>query len=475
MRKAKNFIPYIVAGIICFMVSVPVFSKSVVLDEAYSVVLSRGSLREIAAGAAMDVHPPLYYMILKVSSLLGGESLLKCRLVTALATYLNLLLIGATVIRKEWGNRAAVIYLLWFGFTYGTVEKTVFLRMYSWGALFVTAAALQAYFYYEKGGIRRLAAAAALTLAAMYTHYYALLAVFLIWVILFAAVLWKQRDKIKQVLSVGGVIVLGYLPWLGNLLAQSRKVTEDYWLSAFDWTQWWLTPAALMESSDAEATGIGVMLYVVVLAAIVAALLRRKWKPLLCILVFGGTMLSGALLSILVTPIWATRYMYVVFGLLALFVALVAGEKTSRWSFLYQGLLVLILCITGGVSLHTMLADELMTCDAGAWTAFAENQVKAGDFLLIDDPYEHEVVYRFYMPEAKIISVEELSADTMEQQLQELMEKAGDSSVWYVDNYRLQRLGQEKLTEALKGYALEKEGSFEIKQKTLDVFRIVRQ
>ena len=149
MKKMKIATPYILALLICLFVSFPAVSNSIVLDEAYTLGLIRGSISEIIRGAASDVHPLLYYLILKLSDLFGSESLFKYRIVTAMGTYLNLLLVGATMVRKQWGCRVSVLYILWFGLTYGTLEKSTFVRMYSWGAFFVTSAAVLLYTYYN--------------------------------------------------------------------------------------------------------------------------------------------------------------------------------------------------------------------------------------------------------------------------------------------------------------------------------------
>ena len=236
MTKVKNVIPYIVAMAVCGFVAFPVVSNSVVLDEAYSILLVRGSVPEIIKGTAVDVHPPLYYLILKLTSLFVGESLVWYRIVTALATWLNLLILGATFIRKRWGWRVSVIYILWFGLTYSTLEKSSLVRMYSWAAFFVTATALFLFAYYEKRSMKSLALGILMTLGAMYTHYYAVLAVFVIWVMLLAA-FWLRREKVWGILLGGVIVTVGYLPWLGVLLTQFRNVAEDYWISSFDWAE----------------------------------------------------------------------------------------------------------------------------------------------------------------------------------------------------------------------------------------------
>ena len=67
MNHVKKIVPYGLALIIAGVVALPVFSKSIIMDEAYSMLLVQGSIGEIISGTAIDVHPPLYYLILKVA------------------------------------------------------------------------------------------------------------------------------------------------------------------------------------------------------------------------------------------------------------------------------------------------------------------------------------------------------------------------------------------------------------------------
>lgn len=474
MKKFKVIIPYITAVVVCLFVSFPAVSKSIVLDEAYSVELVRGSVPGIIQGAAADVHPPFYYLILKASEFFGGESLLKYRLVTALGTYLNMFLLGAVLIRKRWGCRVSVLYILWFGLTYGTLEKTTFLRMYTWGAFFVTAAALFLLRFYEKNRKKDLAVGIAMTLAAMYTHYYAVISVFLMWAVLLFFVFFRKRRETGIVLLGGALVTLGYLPWLKTLLAQSMRVADSYWMTGFDWKEWRVVPAALMESADESFIGIGMVLYSFLIILLLLALVRKKWISLICAAVFFGTMLAGALFSVFITPIWATRYMYVDWGLIALFVAVTAGEVISPFSNISQGLLVLILIMTGGVSAHIMLTDETMSSTADEWVAFLAENVDENACLIVDDPNEHECVFRFYLPDADFVFTEELLLQGAEDGLEDFLSESTGRQLWYVIDYRQPKIGVEKMQACLEelGYAFEPAGYFTIEHKALEIFKV---
>lgn len=473
MAKFKQYIPYMVAAALCVFVTFPVVSKSVILDEAYSILLVRKSVPDIILGTAGDVHPPLYYLILKFFSLFGGESLLMYRAATALATWLNLIFLGATLIRKRWGVRVSVLYMLWFGLTFSTLERSSLIRMYSWAAFFVTAAALYCFFYYESQSKKDLAMGIAMTLGAMYTHYYALLAAFTVWVMLLAVSLFRKK-KTLPVLAGGVIVTAGYLPWLGILLTQFRSVAEDYWITSMDWSEWKMVPAYLMEASDADPSGIGAVLYALILMTLLTALLRKRWDALCSAAVFVGTMVLAAVISVAVTPIWTTRYMYVAWGMAALFMAITIGETVSRYSGLIQGMTVLLLLVVGLHSFQLMMEDETMVSTADEWVDFLRDNVTADACVIFDDPQEHRLVYQYYMPEAAVIGVSRLKQGGLQDSLADYLGENRGKDLWYIIDYRQQTLGCDKMKNALEklGYTMESRGSFIIKQKTLEIFRV---
>lgn len=471
LNKIRAVVPYLAAAAVCILVSLPAGSQSVVLDEAYSAILVRGNIGEIIKGAAADVHPPLYYLILKCSSFFGGESLTKYRLVTLAATWLNLFLLGAGIIRRHFGERVSLFYILWFGAAYATLDLSVYVRMYSWGAFFVTAAALSLYLYYKEGGMRRYVCAVTATLAAMYTHYYAVMAVFFLWLILLAAVVFRRRERLRQVLLGGVLVAAGYLPWLGVLLQQSAKVADDYWISEFDWRECILAPAHLWDSSF---EGMGLVLYVPAAALLLRACLRRNKAALACFAAFAATMLTGGLFSVLVAPIWQDRYLYVAWGLLSLFVALAAGEGTGTRLWIPQVLLLGMLCVAGKFSLDTMLEDEWMTCSDREWVDFLEDQVAEDAVVIVDDPYEHRLVYQFYLPDARIVMVRNLLNDQDGERLAGLLQESGEGQLWYVVDYNQQQCGVERMKRMLaeQGGELVSAGAYTIKQKSLEIFAV---
>ena len=473
LEKYKAAVPYITAIIVSIFTTFPVMAYNVIWDEAYSIDLVRGSIIRIIQESAIDVHPPLYYLILKAFNLFGEESLLRYQLVTAVGTYLNVFILGATIIRKRWGCRVSFLYILWFGLSYSTLEYTTLVRMYSWGAFFVTAAALFLFLYYENNGKREFILGIVMTLAAMYTHYYALVAVFFIWLILLLAVVVKREKRVGRIFLGGAAVTIGYLPWLRTLLSQSSRVAENYWIGLFDWHEWRMVPAALMESDD-PVVGVGTVLYVFLIVLLILAFVRKKWSAILCVAVFFSTMTVGALFSVLLTPIWATRYMYVAWGLIALFVAIAAGEVTTFFSNIVQGLLVFVLAVTALVSFNSMLNSEKMRSSADEWVAFLEDNVDDNAYLIVDDPVGHNIVYKFYLPDANCIYTESLLMNDVREGLNSFLQDGSGNQIWYVIDYRQQKIGMNAMQGYLDelGYTIESVGAYTIQHKYLGVFKV---
>jgi hypothetical protein len=455
---------------ICLLISIPVFSKSIVLDEAYSIVFARGTVWEIIKSTAADVHPPLYYFMLRIVKLLFGESIVKYRIVTAFATYLNLIWLGATLIRKRWGESTAYFYILWFGLTYCTFEKTMIIRMYPLGAFLVTGAVIYLFSLYENWKKKDYIMSILFTIAAMYTHYYAVMAVFAAWLILLVVVCMKKRDKVKPVLGCGIVIAAGYIPWIGILLSQTRKVINGYWIPSFEWSNWFKAPALLMDSS---LNGSGNVLYFLVFVIILTAFIRKKWDAIVCALIFAGTMLIAALLSVFVAPIWEERYLYVAWGVLSMAMAIVLGDRFSEYSAIVQWAATCFLCIAGFFSFTTMYQSELNNDTAALWVKFLEENVKKEDLIIADDNLEHILVYQAYLPDNEVVMASQVVGMDYEE-AQKLFSDAADSNIWFVINYVMQTEGVDAISEVCERYDLNLStmGRYTIQAKDLEIFSV---
>ncbi len=205
------------------------FYKEMWFDEAYTVAMLRHDFFRICEITARDVHPPLYYIIAKLASLLWGQDIVVYRLVSVTGMMLFLLL-GFFHIRKICGNPAGFYYTFFAVFLPVMLEYSGEARMYSWAMFFTTSAGIYAYLAYRQNQRQHWGLFAIFSLCSAYTHNYALLGAFFINLSLLTAIGANKRYLLKPCLWTILAQVLLYLPWLVVLISQVVSVTQEYWI-----------------------------------------------------------------------------------------------------------------------------------------------------------------------------------------------------------------------------------------------------
>ncbi len=200
-------------------------------DEGYSLSIIKFSYRDIWYLTAKDVHPPLYYFLLKTYASIVGDSVLAFRYFSGIPILITIA-VGASVIRKQWGNKVAILFIVFILMTPMTYYMASEIRMYSWAMFFVLMAFLFAYQSYTKPSIFLFLGLFLFSLAAAYTHYYALISILGIYGLYFILALVNNRKVIPSFLLVMLLLLLSYLPWLFHLISQVKTVTQDYWIAS---------------------------------------------------------------------------------------------------------------------------------------------------------------------------------------------------------------------------------------------------
>jgi hypothetical protein len=184
-------------------------------DEAGELPMLHGPLAGVIHFAAIDVHPPLYYLLLfcwqKIP--LGIDWVAQARLLSVLFA-----LLGTVALDRLWGTRfeertRLTLLALW------TLSPCLLLyarmcRSYSLQMLLAIVAAALLSRVAAQSTWRRTALLALALLAAMYTHYVAGIALFAT-----ANLTLFYRRRWRTALAIDGAIAIGYLPWIWRLTA----------------------------------------------------------------------------------------------------------------------------------------------------------------------------------------------------------------------------------------------------------------
>lgn len=315
-------------------------------DEAFSTLLINYSWREMFYRIALDVHPPAYYVALRLWHYIFGDSLWSLRGFSALFGVLGAPAAYLFVKQTFQNHKAAILAALLIAVSPFQILFVTEARMYTFGAFF---AILAAYFlskalraqreYYQLGKlnqpnlpeaqrlkqtfIRHHALFAFAAAVIMYTHYYLL---FTAAALMFYALVYHfyhYRDNFKKygwLILSWLMIGLLYLPWLPTFFAQLKQVSTSYWIPPMDR---WSIPATVWQmlfGIDTDTSKTSARLLVSLGLIFSLFLLYRfakraqapeKWLVILAILApFGGALMFLALskLSGSGTSVFLVRY-----------------------------------------------------------------------------------------------------------------------------------------------------------------------
>ena len=314
------------------------FHTNIWFDESYSVGMANHTLVDIWKIGGNDVHPVLYYWMLRIVSLLTNGSILAYRLFSVLPVAL-LGLLGITHIKKDFGEKTGVLFSF---FTYFLPMMTVYanqIRMYSWAIYLVTILAIYAYrIYLGENSKKNWIIFGISSLASLYIHYYGLMAAGLI--NLFLLIHFIKNKKWKE-LKV-------QIPWLLALLGQMENVSHGFWIG-------FTFPNTLYEIIGCQMNGvlndttslfIGFIVNTILFILLGIIIFNKRknkeisWKPAVFATIIYFSVIIAALLitAILKTSILYYRYLFVITGLYIFAISYILAKSDNIY-------LITIVCI----------------------------------------------------------------------------------------------------------------------------------
>ena len=326
MRKSSllyHASPYILFAVLSAFSLCLVFSRTLWFDEAYTLSLIRHGYGEITEILKTDMHPPLYFLSLKLFCDIFGYSLTATKIFSAMG-YMATLLLGCTLIKKLFGPAVSLFYML----TAGAVPMSLYFsaqqRSYSWCIFFVVLCFTAALLFLREGAWKSCILFTGAGLFAAYNHLYALLATAILFAFVNIYAGLKKRELLPKVLLADAAMVLGYAFWLVPLLYQTKAAAGGFWLTG-------LEPLSLL----VFAAGC------LVSGAVLIKKENRNLPVVFAIVLVLGLQLTGLLVSLFLRPLYIARYSVVVLGVFALLAAFCLKNTGRKW----KKILCAALCI----------------------------------------------------------------------------------------------------------------------------------
>ena len=349
----------ILAGFLIELISC--FGKGIWVDEAFTLGLIKHPYNEVISLTAADVHPPLYYILLKIwvdawNLFLPAGTTITVAKIFSMLPGIILAVLSITKIRKIFGDYVAATWILATLSMSYLISNGVEIRMYSWALLFVSLSLIEMYEILHNNNTHHWIIFVLSSLSAAYTHYYACIAVSILYIGMFLWFLIKKHSGIKNWIIASLLTVMGYLPWLFVFLKQAKTVSGNYWINEIG------TRTIVSYTSYLFDNNI---ILVLIILLIIHVLMNKKilqtehYTGILGILIPLWIIFIGVIASVLIRPVFVIRY--VIPGISCMWLGTIILVKLLHNTTLQKLLVLLLVC---SFAVHTCRFVQTEQLDA---------------------------------------------------------------------------------------------------------------
>lgn len=392
------------AAILFLITFFRIFDNSFWADECYSIGLVRMSFSEMIRETGADVHPPLYYMILRCVCFLLGEKGYAFHLASVIPVGITWLFC-VTKVYDKLGVCAAYLLASFIFFLDNAILFNVEVRMYSWANLFVLLSFYEMYEIIMENKNKNWIMFSVFSLAAAYTHYYALLAVAFLYVMLIVYEIWKKGHTWKKTALVCGAAVIGYLPWLINLLQAFGRTADNWWVEELPRFHWCIYYLFTSQISKVYVGIWGLALFALVYNTFIKK--RCSYEFAFCIFAglvsILGTIGVGEVVSILWRPMFQMKYVYVVAGIAWMTFGLLIEKLNNK--YIYTTVILIITLAIGIPNSYRWIKKD-MEYQAGTQVILDNTyDMKDDEVLMTNSEHLDWTILEYYYPDNERILV----------------------------------------------------------------------
>jgi uncharacterized membrane protein len=283
-------------------------------DEIYTKAIIDCSLQELFVKLRNDLHPPLYYLSLKLFTSLFGLSAMSMRVFSVIGV-LSIFIIGYFAGQKIFGRQGALYFCLMLLSIPMLAWYSHEARMYTWAAFATTGVFINSCLFLKTGNNKNLIFLFVFTLAAIYMHYYSMIAAFTANAYVLIYMLVNKRRKWMLHLITMVLVVASFIPWLPLFIVQVKKVQHAFWAPEVNFSTI-LACFTIPFTEQYWTTGYSIALIILMYSLLLFTVFKSFTKPFseyriilwLALTVFLGTLLIATIISLFSQPILVARY-----------------------------------------------------------------------------------------------------------------------------------------------------------------------
>ena len=405
-KKEKLHIAIIIIGIM--FISLTAFHSNIWFDEAYSVGMAEITMVESWNIGGHDVHPVLYYWMLRIVSLIAkawgitevAGKIIIYRLFSVVPIAI-LGVLGYTHIKKDFGEKTGMIFSFLVFFLPESIMFANEIRMYSSAILAVTILVIYAYRLRlpQNSNRKNWLIFFVSSITSIFLHYYGLMAAGIINIILLIYLIKNKRGKdILAICTFGVIQLISYLPWIMYLAGQLKHVSKGFWIS-------FTFPETLIEILAGQFIGnlniyIGFVVAVLLYIYLTIKICKDKGKKMpviLAISIYILVIIAAIIMTYLLkTSILVYRYLFVITGLYIFAISFILSKENNNkiiWA------ICAVIAIIGTVSNIKSIQAAYNETNSKP-IEYLQNNIQEGDQLVYKEQQEGSVI-AVYFPNNK--------------------------------------------------------------------------
>lgn len=363
-------------------------------DEIFSVHAAGQSWDSILWFVSLDlIHPPLFYVLLKLWIGIGGESVLWLRLFPVIFAVIAIFPFLSLCRELKLGKWTQVVALFLLAINGSLIKYAQEVRMYS---LLMCLSLFSIWLlarYFVKG--KSFIPLVIVNVLMVYTHYFG-------WFVVLSQVLliaWFQRIKWRRIVVTFGVVLAAFLPWAIAVLMAARSGSgleqNIGWMSRPGIRQIVTFVLNIIEpfyfqTTSAEPISVFIVTVPLLLIVVVATILYLvNWQKLseherrhvyfLLLLIKLPVIITFLASWLMPYSMWGTRHLIIVFAPFCIYVAMMLTSRRVKW---LPAAAVSLLLLFAGYGLVVRAGKEVPQNSWCAWDGLQSSAVSQDNQMI---------------------------------------------------------------------------------------------
>lgn len=395
----------VITGIIIYVSLI--LNNNVWLDEAFTASLVRTDMAGVLSRSMADTLPPLYNIILKLSTDILGYNVPVMKL-TSVVPMIIMMVISATVVRKRFGLLVSSLLTICLFSMPNLLFYGVEIRMYSLGFLFAGASAVFSYECIKESNKINWCLFTVFSVLAGYSHHFAFVSVGFIYLYMLLYYFIFERSNIKRwFLCLLATFIL-YFPCLVITLKQFKSVSGYFSMPEINlsvFIKYARFPYTV--GNPILSVLLTCIIFILVIFSIYEIIKNPKnsdlYYPLFLFISYYGVLIFGTVVSKLMTAnIFVDRYLLFASSFIWIFFSIEAVKLCDllKNNFKYFHLIFILFVILCGIIGYIKEYHIEYDTNPDRMLNILDSKIKDGDVLYtIEDNEELAFCLPFYYEE----------------------------------------------------------------------------